>query len=160
MIATISKFKKLFANKCHPNLWQDLQNGYQNFDNNEYLEVYNNLDDNQSFISKEMRALYKYEQQLGVSLLHDGYKTTTIKSHKPISHSYEYDACIANLKKHIDNKEDFHYSWQSQYDIRVSGANGADGNYRAWFSAEYRNCGNGHYYLLINENTAAFCEDD
>lgn len=30
----------------------------------------------------------------------------------------------------------------------------------AWYSEEYRDCGNGHYYLALNENVAWFCEDD
>lgn len=31
---------------------------------------------------------------------------------------------------------------------------------RAWYSEEYRGCGNGHYYLALSENCALFCEDD
>lgn len=31
---------------------------------------------------------------------------------------------------------------------------------RAWYSEEYRDCGNGHYYLALDENCALFCEDD
>lgn len=30
----------------------------------------------------------------------------------------------------------------------------------AWYSEEYRNCGNGHYYLALDENTAIFYEND
>jgi hypothetical protein len=30
----------------------------------------------------------------------------------------------------------------------------------AWYSEEYRGCGNGHYYLALNETHALFCEDD
>lgn len=31
---------------------------------------------------------------------------------------------------------------------------------KAWYSEEYRNCGNGHYYLALDNNLALFCEDD
>lgn len=31
---------------------------------------------------------------------------------------------------------------------------------KAWYSEEYKNCGNGHYYLAIDANTALFYEDD
>lgn len=31
---------------------------------------------------------------------------------------------------------------------------------KAWYSEEYRGCGNGHYYLAINETHALFSEDD
>ena len=30
----------------------------------------------------------------------------------------------------------------------------------AWYSEEYRGCGNGHYYLALNGSCAIFCEDD
>ncbi len=31
---------------------------------------------------------------------------------------------------------------------------------RAFYSEEYKDCGNGHYYLALNHSTAVFCEDD
>lgn len=31
---------------------------------------------------------------------------------------------------------------------------------KAWFSKEYRGCGNGHYYIALNTTHAAFYEDD
>ena len=31
---------------------------------------------------------------------------------------------------------------------------------KAWYSEEYRDCGNGHYYYAFDENLAVFCEDD
>lgn len=30
----------------------------------------------------------------------------------------------------------------------------------AWYSEEFRNCGNGHYYLALDHSTALFAEDD
>lgn len=30
----------------------------------------------------------------------------------------------------------------------------------AWYSEEYRNCGNGHYYIALDANTALHLEDD
>lgn len=30
----------------------------------------------------------------------------------------------------------------------------------AWYSEEYRDCGNGHYYIALDENTALFVEND
>ena len=31
---------------------------------------------------------------------------------------------------------------------------------KAWYSEEYRGCGNGHYFIAIDENTAIFVETD
>ena len=33
-------------------------------------------------------------------------------------------------------------------------------NNRAFYSEEYKDCGNGHYYLALNHSTAVFCEND
>lgn len=30
----------------------------------------------------------------------------------------------------------------------------------AWYSEEYKDCGNGHYYIALDGGTALFCEDD
>lgn len=35
----------------------------------------------------------------------------------------------------------------------------ADRN-KAWYSEEYRGCGNGHYYIALDASMALFCEDD
>lgn len=31
---------------------------------------------------------------------------------------------------------------------------------KAFYREEYKNCGNGHYYLALNHSTAVFCEND
>lgn len=31
---------------------------------------------------------------------------------------------------------------------------------RAFYSEEYKDCGNGHYYIALNHSTAVFCEND
>ncbi len=31
---------------------------------------------------------------------------------------------------------------------------------RAFYNEEYKDCGNGHYYLALNHSTAVFCEND
>ena len=35
-----------------------------------------------------------------------------------------------------------------------------DGTNKAWYSEEFRGCGNGHYYLALSEEYALFYEDD
>lgn len=59
-------------------------------------------------------------------------------------------ACIRDKQKHS--------CWYTvNYD--VSFEYDPDRN-AAWYSEEYRGCGNGHYYLALNHSTALFCEDD
>lgn len=31
---------------------------------------------------------------------------------------------------------------------------------KAWYSEEYKNCGNEHYYIALDANAALFVEDD
>ncbi|MCM1368193.1 MAG: hypothetical protein NC184_05255 [Roseburia sp.] len=46
---------------------------------------------------------------------------------------------------------------RTNYDVSFS--YNPDSN-KAFYSEEYKNCGNGHYYLALNHSTAVFCEDD
>ena len=49
--------------------------------------------------------------------------------------------------------------WRGSYDFSVGVAK-RDGNLMGWYSAEYKNCGNGHYYLLLDATHAIYSEDD
>lgn len=61
------------------------------------------------------------------------------------------------IKECMEKKESVRFSTRVNYD--VSFEYDAERN-KAWYSEEYRNCGNGHYYLAIDGNTALFYEDD
>lgn len=54
----------------------------------------------------------------------------------------------------------FQSAWYGSYDYSVSVQTCKDGQPRAWYSAEYKNCGNGHYYLLLDASHALFYEND
>ena len=73
--------------------------------------------------------------------------------------SYDRDYQKRRLKEFIDKKEKLTYRWRKNYDnhyeIRF------DNDYaRGWYSEEFKNCGNGHYYFLLDECHALFGEDD
>ena len=66
----------------------------------------------------------------------------------------EYKARIKNALLH---NEKLSLSTQAGYDVSFS----YDPELKkAYYSEEYRGCGNGHYYLAVDENTAWFCEND
>mgnify|MGYP003290315902 CR=1 FL=1 len=73
--------------------------------------------------------------------------------------SYDRDYQKRRLKESIDNKENLTYRWRNGYDnhyeIRFS-----EDYSRGWYSEEYKNCGNGHYYYLLDECHVLFGEDD
>lgn len=62
------------------------------------------------------------------------------------------------IRQALEEKKDFNSGkCEAGYDVSFS--------YRAdkcmaWYSEEYRGCGNGHYYLALNQNTAVFYEND
>lgn len=63
------------------------------------------------------------------------------------------------LKEALENKEKYIESRQvpNYYDVMVE----YNPEYnRAWYNEEYRNCGNGHYYILLDHEHALFVEDD
>lgn len=66
-----------------------------------------------------------------------------------------------SIKDAIENKRDFSYRMSgTRRDKSVEVKVGEDGELRAWYSSEYAGMLNGAYYLLINPNTAVFCEFD
>jgi hypothetical protein len=161
-ISNLRKFKKAYTVDAHPNLWGDLRDSYSRFDVDDFAEF---IDQKGLKDATDTYTLYKclceYCQIHNLHLITENkWKTTTIQSNKSQHLGGQYNQCVENIKRHLDNKETFKYSWQSNYDVSVSANTGEDGIYRAWFSLEFRGCGNGHYYLLINENQAVFAEDD
>lgn len=57
----------------------------------------------------------------------------------------------------ITDKKSYHCFHTVSYDVSFE-YNAEKG--KAWYSEEYRGCGNGHYYLALDNNLALFCEDD
>ena len=169
MVTDAKKFQKAFVTRCHPNLWSNLQKGYESIDFDNFLKFEKDIEIEPNGYNDNLYRLWLDFTKDITIVVNNRYKTTTIKSNAPrprarnnYSHngvSY-YTQCVDNIKKHLDNKEDFRYSWRANYDVTVEGKTGSDGIYRAWLSLEYYGCGNGHYYLLINENSAVFSDSD
>ena len=63
----------------------------------------------------------------------------------------EFKNALQNKTSYSSGRIRVNYDVTLEYD--------ADKN-MAWYSEEYKNCGNGHYYLAIGPTTALFCEDD
>lgn len=69
------------------------------------------------------------------------------------------DSIINSVKCAIANKKDIRFTWRNVYDntLEIISDNGI---YKGYYSEEFRNCGNGHYYLLFDATHAIFYEDD
>lgn len=137
--------KYLMANR-HPNLWDDLARDYD-FDEQKFQQF-----------KRDTQGLSHYESwqkasDYGLPRM-EGHKTITMQSAGMPKYAQD------RLKQAIENKEDYSFGWDCNYDCRVSTKLGTDGIYRGWFSQEYRGTGNGHYWLLISPTQAIFAEHD
>jgi hypothetical protein len=130
----------------HPNLWQDIADEYSFSSQKlkEFRTATAGLSHYESWSKAGEMGLPKFE----------GHKTTTMQS----AGMPEY--AQVQLKEAIENKKDWSYTWRHNYDNSVSVKLGEDGKYRGWFSQEFKDTGNGHYWLLISPTQAIFAEND
>jgi len=72
---------------------------------------------------------------------------------------YDRQRESAEVENAIKNKKGYHRRWTNGYDNTLT-ITFNDDYPRGWYSEEYRDCGNGHYYLLFDATHAIFYEDD
>jgi len=107
--------------------------------------------------------LMDYEKAHGLTHFTDGglLALSAPRTIKAINyHRYERDLIKKEMATAIENKRNFSHHWYKGYDNSVSCELGQDNRLRAWYSEEYKGCGNGHYYLALDESHALFCEND
>lgn len=65
------------------------------------------------------------------------------------------------IQRAIREKKSYCYRWEKGYDNSIEISQSADGKVmHGFYSEEFRGCGNGHYYILLDETHAIFYEDD
>lgn len=62
-----------------------------------------------------------------------------------------------NIAQALQEKRSTSVFERVNYDVRFEYDSG---NGKAWYSEEYKGCGNGHYYIALNHSTALYYEDD
>lgn len=107
---------------------------------------------------KIMLELGLNNRQCGVDCL----KWTVEKGIKNINYnSWDKQQFMPMFAKAIEEKETFGHDWRKGYDNRIECRFDEKENVmRAWYSEEYKGCGNGHYYYAIDATHAIFGEDD
>ena len=70
---------------------------------------------------------------------------------------YDNDQILATIKAAMDRKEK--HSAYRRYKYDISFEYNPDRK-RAWYSEEFKDCGNGHYYHALDSTHALFSEDD
>lgn len=140
-------YKKLMANakavkKCLEKSWM-----WENL-----LKSVNYILENYSFQDYLDKELWDYCHEHGISQLSGNswiYRPFKIKSFRPAKLEFikqQYEAWIPD-----------HYFAYGSYDYSISTC---PQDKKAWYSAEYKWCGNGHYYVMLDWDTALFYEDD
>jgi hypothetical protein len=145
-ISDLKKWEKAIEKNRHPNIWNNLLN-----ENNKLTQEKEQILLNNPDIKTHFDAWDK-AKEIGINRITE-YKTTTLNTWK-IPEYYK----IA-IKDALDNKKKYRCEWHNKYDCKVE-INATPEVQRAWFSLEYRGMLNGHYYMLLNDNTALYLEDD
>lgn len=98
---------------------------------------------------------------LGVDALPVAYKLIALTTYRPqeVRKNIFIEEILAKIRQCLESKTPLELRWRSSYDVTVNIVNGPDGM-SGLVALEYRNCMNGHYYLLIGENHAIWYEDD
>jgi len=84
------------------------------------------------------------------------YYDSPLKIKKMNFGKYQTANRLQEIKEALVKKEKIHVAGDNGYDVSFE-YNGED---KAWYSEEFRGCGNGHYYLALNDTYAVFYEDD
>ena len=143
-------------------LWSDIKQSIEHFfalTESEQKELVNDImtDSYELFYHEIYKENGKYSWVSGYQVFESFVRKTCWKS--IAWHKWERERMSAEVAECIKNGTDFHRRWENGYDNSVEIAN-RDGKKLAWYSEEYRGCGNGHYYLMFDATHAIFYEDD
>lgn len=136
-------------------LWPDIKESYEKIlaQGDDYLNHVLSLD------WSEQRKYMK--ETIGATFHVDSIVRSALKGIVSINYErYDKEYIRNRAKQAIQNNENYRHTWRKNYDNSVEFQMCGDGKKRGWYSEEYKNCGNGHYYLAIDERRAIFCEND
>lgn len=151
--------KKVIATLEKSGLWSNMLHDFK---------IIAQLDDERlgRFLNAEWDESYKMSQEMGLECGRQGgvdcLKWSVMKGIKSINYnSWDKETMPMEFAKAIAEKRNWFLDWRKGYDNRVEcKKNEKDNVMCAWYSEEYKGCGNGHYYYAIDERHAIFGEDD
>lgn len=136
--------------KRHPRLWPEGQR-WADLTDEEIMAIalsYPSLDSVREHLREQDFPLWGFPE----------FKTLYLSSCRATNVTEdEYQKLLQEIRSALDEGKELHRWWRGSYDFSVSiePDRGV-----AHFSAEFKDKGNGHYYILINEKMALFVEDD
>lgn len=143
-------------------LWSDIRQSIEHFfalTESEQKELVNDImtDSYELFYNEVYKENGKYSWVSGYQVFEAFVRKTCWKS--IAWRKWERERMSAEVAECIKNGTNFHRRWENGYDNSVEIAN-RDGEKLAWYSEEYRHCGNGWYYLMFDATHAIFYEKD
>ena len=143
-------------------LWSDIKQSIEHFfalTESEQRELVNDImtDSYELFYKEVYKENGKYSWVHGYQVFESFVRKTCWKSIAWCK--WERERMSAEVADCIKNGREFSRRWENGYDNSVEIAN-RNGEKLAWYSEEYRGCGNGHYYLMFDATHAIFYEDD
>lgn len=159
----VLKICKYIIKNTHPNLWQDLKA--------DALSVEKNLPKlKEWFYAVSCRqvmdtwGLYTDESEKEISAILNVKDNFFLYPHKVKTLSVRScgfaESVISELKTAIENKREYYATHRGNYDYSIRVEPHSNDLVKAFLSAEFKDCANGHYYLLLNENNSIHYEDD
>lgn len=130
---------------------------------NNTLKIFSGYDDDKlnEIISYDYDKFNKFIQTNNLRLSYDEFWSIIDGKIKTINYeSWEKTLISKNFADAIANKTKFSWRWTKGYDNSIECRYFEDGIMRAWYSEEYRGCGNGHYYIALDATHALFVEND
>lgn len=172
--------KLLFQSGLWPNILHDVETLLA-MPNDERIKYFGLTDwhwDSKEFVDR-WNAFQEMNAKYGMGLsMDEAYALSTPAGIKTVNYKRYYEGCYPEkdiVRRYLQEAREgkttpYNYakdvtyhrsiSWQKGYDNSVSVSRFEDGTVKAWYSEEYRGCGNGYYYLLLDETYAMFCEKD
>lgn len=147
-------------------LWQDLIPFFENlmqlsYEEHEYLCYLSHGETDKAIQTFQNKYPFLFCQNKDVKTIID-YEYTSELSQCKLKSMYFGKTLNSRIKseiKHAITQKESYYSPRIRVSYDVTFEYNAE-KQKAWYCEEYKNCGNGHYYLALDENTALFCEDD
>lgn len=129
----------------------------------EYMEHYTNkykeiLKNFMGVTYKTMYSPFRIMEQV------ENPKIKKMKFHKSPYLAYNTENVLRQIGEAMDNKIAYISGrYRNGYDVSFEykpASENKDGIARAWYSEEYKDCGNGHYYIALNRTHAIYWEKD
>ena len=143
--------KYLEENTCTNTITEEFLDGY----NESFKAIMRN------FIGTTYQTIYK---PFRIMEQIENPKIKKMRFHKSPYLAYQTENVLKQIGDAIDNKVKYSSGrYRNGYDVSFEykpASESKDGIARAWYSEEYRDCGNGHYYLALNRTHAIYWEKD